>query len=189
MSDKKDLREKLFKNREILFKKDDGMAARYVASQIIMLPELDTFKIISGYYTMKGELDCLVILKALNAAFYKIALPSLVKKDHPLDFHEWDLKTDLIKGPFGTKEVEEKEKSIIPEVLIVPLLGFDLEGYRLGYGGGYYDRTIELLKKNNPKLVTIGVAYDGQKIDVLPRENHDQKLSMVVTEKKTYRFN
>lgn len=188
MTEKKSLREKLFKKREILFKEDNGMAARLVASQVIMLPELDNLRVISGYYTMKGELDCLVILKALHAAFYKIALPAIVAKDHPLSFYEWDFKADLIKGPFGTKEVVQKEEVITPEILLVPLLGFDLEGNRLGYGGGYYDRTIELLRKNNPKLITIGVAYEGQKVKVLPKEIHDQKLNMVVTENKTYRF-
>ena len=112
-------------------------------------------------------------------------IPSIKAKDSPLEFQSWDMKSALIDGPFATKQ--SSEAFVIPEIIIVPLLAFDLKGARIGYGGGYYDRTIEALRKNNPNLITIGVAYDGQKVDAVPTEEHDQKLDMVVTEKTTYR--
>ncbi|MBT5185205.1 MAG: 5-formyltetrahydrofolate cyclo-ligase [Kordiimonadaceae bacterium] len=189
MSVKNNLRQNAMEKRDQLSVNDDGMAARMIAAQIIMLPELDgdlsVVKTVAGYYPIKSELDALTILKVLHAAFFPIALPSIKAKDSPLEFQSWDMKSALIDGPFATKQ--SSEAFVIPEIIIVPLLAFDLKGARIGYGGGYYDRTIEALRKNNPNLITIGVAYDGQKVDAVPTEEHDQKLDMVVTEKTTYR--
>ena len=70
----------------------------------------------------------------------------------------------------------------------MPLLAFDDKGFRLGYGGGYYDRTLEKLRNENPELFAIGIAYDDQKLDSVPTESYDQPLDMVITEKTTYRF-
>ena len=191
MSVKNTLRQNATQKRDQLSINDDGMAARMIASQIIMLPELDgdlsVVKTVAGYYPMKSEIDALIILKVLHAAFYPVALPTITSKDSPLEFHGWDLKSSLIDGPFGTKQ--SSEQVVVPEIIIVPLLAFDLKGARIGYGGGYYDRTIEALRKNNPNLITIGVAYEGQKVDAVPTEDHDQTLDMVVTEQKKYRFN
>ena len=189
MSVKNNLRQNAMEKRDQLSVNDDGMAARMIAAQIIMLPELDgdlsVVKTVAGYYPIKSELDALTILKVLHAAFFPIALPSIKAKDSPLEFQSWDMKSALIDGPFATKQ--SSEAFVIPEIIIVPLLAFDLKGARIGYGGGYYDRTIEALRKNNPNLITIGVAYDGQKVDAVPTEEHDQKLDMVVTEKTRYR--
>ncbi len=189
MSDKNSLRKTALKKREEFFNNDE-MAARLVAAKVIMLPELDDpldkVKLIAGYYPLKSELDGLIILKALHAAYFPIALPFIQEKDQPLLFRSWDLKSPLSDGPFATKQSDQEQ--VIPQIVIVPLLAFDLNGHRLGYGGGYYDRTLEQLRKNNPNLIAIGVAYDGQKHDPLPIDHHDQKLDMVVTEKTIYRF-
>jgi 5-formyltetrahydrofolate cyclo-ligase len=190
MSVKNNLREQAHKIRDQLASNDNGMAARKIASQFIMLPELDgdlaDVKTVAGYYPIKTELDALVILKVLHASFYPIALPSINEKEGPLEFHNWDMRSELEDGPFGTKQLTQK--IVVPDIIIAPLLAFDEVGVRLGYGGGYYDRTLETLRINNPELIAIGVAFEGQKLDHVPCEAHDQKLDLIVTETTTYRF-
>lgn len=186
MSIKEKLRIKAAALRKDAHKNDDGMAARLIAAQVIMLPELDKYKNVAGYYTIRDELDALVIMKALHAARFKLSLPKIIGKDMPLEFRSWDMGLELVNGPFGTKEpIGDLE---IPEVILAPLLAFDKDGTRLGYGGGYYDRTIKQLRKSNPELCVIGLAYENQKLDAIPYESYDQPLDMVVTEKTTYRF-
>ncbi len=186
MSEKKKLREEAFKKRKEANFADDGMAARLVASKVIMLPELDHLKSVAGYYTIKDELDCLVTMKALHAARFELSLPAIISNEKPLEFRSWNMRDALKDGPFGTKESTGKE--ITPEVLLVPLVAFDVKGARLGYGGGYYDRTIEKLKRENPNVVSIGIAYENQKLDAIPTESYDQPMDFVVTEKTIYRF-
>ncbi len=186
MLQKNELREKSLKIRKKAEEGDDGMAARLVASKIIMLPELDEVRTVAGYIPIKNELDCLIILKALHAAFFPVALPTIVAKDKSLDFHAWGMDTELTDGPFGTKQ--STGSKVTPEIILVPLVAFDLKGGRIGYGGGFYDRTIKRLKENNNCLMTIGVAYEAQQADDIPMETHDQRLDMVITEKQVYRF-
>ena len=186
MSDKKSQREKSIELRAQAHNRDDGMAARKITAQVIMLPELDEVRNISGYSPIHSEVDCLVILKALHAAQFPICLPSIAASDQPLVFREWDMRSDLSEGPFKTKQSTGAVMS--PAVLLVPLVAFDEKGGRLGYGGGYYDRTLEKLRAENSDLVAIGIAYDDQKLASLPTESYDQPLDMVITEKTTYRF-
>ncbi len=186
MSSKENLRIKAAALRKEAHKKDDGMAARLVAAQVIMLPELNKYKHIAGYYTIRDELDARIVMKALHAARFKLLLPKIIGKDLPLEFRSWDMSSDLVNGPFGTRETNGDME--IPEVILAPLLAFDKDGTRLGYGGGYYDRTIKQLRENNPELCVIGLAFENQKLDAIPHESYDQPLDMVVTEKTTYRF-
>ena len=185
MSEKNKIRKKAKEVRAEIFRNDNGMAARKVAAKIIMLEELDTIKTVSGYYPIIDELDAVICLKVLHAARFPIALPSIIASNQPLEFHSWDMKTDLIDGPFYTKE--SSEQIIIPDVLLVPLLAFDESGNRLGYGGGYYDRTIASLKEVNSDLIAIGIAFEGQKIAQVPVDDYDQKLDMIVTDQNIYK--
>ncbi|MEZ5758009.1 MAG: 5-formyltetrahydrofolate cyclo-ligase [Emcibacteraceae bacterium] len=186
MSDKKSLREASLIRRAEAKAKDNGMAARKIASQVIMLPELDEIRTISGFIPINDEMDCLTILKVLHAARFPLCLPTIRAKKEPLEFNSWDLREPLDNGPFGTKQ--STGAIVSPDVLLVPLLAFDKNGARLGYGGGYYDRTLEKLRNKNPDVIAIGIAYDDQKLDSVPTESYDQPLDMVITEKTTYRF-
>lgn len=162
------------------------MAARLVAAQIIMLPEFDHHKKIACYYPIKEELDCLVVMKALHAARFSLSLPIIVGTEKPLAFRLWDMRSDLLDGPFGTKEPVGAEEE--PEIILAPMVAFDGKGARLGYGGGYYDRTIEGLRLTNPSIVVIGLAFENQKLASIPVDSYDQPMDMVITEKTTYRF-
>ena len=101
-------------------------------------------------------------------------------------FKEWKLHDKLIKGPFGNLEPLRNQKSILPQILVVPMLSFDKNLYRLGYGGGYYDKSIKFLKnyfkKEKKFFITIGLAYSIQEEKEIPRENHDMRLDYIITE-------
>ena len=115
MSDKNTLRQKALKLRSAAHAGDDGMAARLVAAQVIMLPELDQLKNIACYYPIRDELDALVTIKALHAARFEISLPRIISGTEPLEFRKWDMRTALESGPFGTKE--PTGDIVIPEVI------------------------------------------------------------------------
>ena len=111
-----------------------------------------------------------------------------MKKDQHLIFRKFTDETNLVEGFMNIKEPPIKNPIIIPELLFVPCLAFDTCGFRLGYGGGYYDRTFKYLKKNNNKYISVGYAFDGQKVSELPKDKFDIKLDYVITEKKIYSF-
>ena len=105
-------------------------------------------------------------------------------------FKKWKPNDKLIKGPLGNLEPLRNQKSILPQILVVPMLSFDKELFRLGYGGGYYDKSIQILKnyfKNEKKFfITIGLAYSIQQEKKIPRENHDMRLDYIITEKEIF---
>ena len=107
-------------------------------------------------------------------------------KNKSLKFREWIPNDKLTPGPFGTLEPSKNQKSVAPQILVAPMLSFDKELYRLGYGGGYYDKAINILKKYFKKekkfFITIGLAYSFQEEKKIPREKHDMKLNYIITE-------
>ena len=142
-----------------------------------------TNKIIGGYYPYNYEVDTLEILKKLEKKNYKIALPK-IEKNNMINFYEWSFKDPLLINVFGIPE-PISNKIVHPEVLLVPLVAFDNELNRLGYGGGYYDRYLAKALKIK-KIKTIGVSYSFQKISKLPINQHDMKLDNVITEKNFF---
>jgi len=138
---------------------------------------------IGSFHPMSTEIDVTLLTEIIMDS-HICALPCIDKKDAPLTFRHYTKKTQLKKDPqFNIFEPEESSPKITPTVIIVPLLAFDKKGYRLGFGGGFYDRTIELLK-NESGLLLVGVAYDFQQVSIIPRDEYDQKLDCVVTDKK-----
>ena len=103
-----------------------------------------------------------------------------------MNFKKWILFDKLISGPFGTMEPPKTQTSILPQILVVPMLSFDRGLFRLGYGGGYYDKSINILKKHFQKekkfFITIGLAYSIQEEKKIPREKHDMRLDYIITE-------
>ena len=90
-------------------------------------------------------------------------------------------------GKFNVKE-PDNSKILYPDLIFTPCLGFDLNGFRLGYGGGYYDKTISHLQSIGHQFLTIGFAYDDQKVDIIYRDEYDQKLNYILTEKQLYKI-
>ena len=140
----------------------------------------DYSKVIAGYYPIRSELDCLPLLEKLRDQGFSIALPIVLGDDKALSFKAWTLETKLIKGRFGILIPDEGAKDLEPDVVLVPLLAFDRQGTRLGYGKGHYDRTLEHLKKHK-EVISVGIAYNEQEFEKLPCDDYDQKLDWILT--------
>jgi 5-formyltetrahydrofolate cyclo-ligase len=134
--------------------------------------------IIAGYQAHRGEADPALLLQGLAREGSRIAFPRVAAKDRALEFHLVPDGEILQPGAHGIREPKEHWPRVTPDLLLVPLLAFDAHGYRLGYGGGYYDRTLAML----PKVRAIGIAYAGQRMDFLPHDAHDLPLDAILTE-------
>jgi 5-formyltetrahydrofolate cyclo-ligase len=132
---------------------------------------------LSGYLPMRTEIDP---LPAMAAHQGPVGVPVTPKRGLPLSFREWSPSCAMADGGFGTL-IPATGNWIVPEVLIVPLVAFDRRGGRLGYGGGFYDRTLAMLRAAGPTLA-IGYAWAAQEDDSLPLEPTDQPLDLIVTE-------
>lgn len=134
---------------------------------------------VAGYMAMRTEIDPTPAMDEA-AAHGLVGVPVILGKAQPLKFRRWEPDCEMIDGEFGAR-IPATGEWITPEILIVPLVAFDRKGGRLGYGGGFYDRTLELLRAARPTLA-IGFAYGAQEAENLPLEPTDQPLDMIVTE-------
>ncbi|MFC3615441.1 5-formyltetrahydrofolate cyclo-ligase [Lutimaribacter marinistellae] len=139
----------------------------------------------SGFLPIRTEIDPRPAM-AEAAAYGPVGVPVIMGKDQPLRFSRWEPDAPLRDGPFGA-QIPEHDDFFDPELLIVPLVAFDLQGNRLGYGGGFYDRTLEQLRARRATLA-IGFAFDAQEAADLPLEPTDQPLDMIVTESRVLSF-
>ena len=144
-------------------------------SLFLETPDLMAHQSYAGYWPMAGELDIRPLFLALEDSGRTCSLPVVVKKDAPLQFRSWKNGEPLIKGPHGTQH-PEGGRVITPDVVMVPLLAFDQKGGRLGFGGGYYDRTLTTLS-----AVRVGMAFDEQEVETVPMDHFDQKMDWIVT--------
>ena len=141
-------------------------------------------KIIGGYYPVNFEIDILDFLEKLEIKGLQLCLP-VVKKNNEMDYYSWSTKNLLKLNKYGIPE-PEKIKKVFPDIVLVPLVAFDNRLYRIGYGGGYYDRYIEKLS-NKKNLFKIGIAHSCQKINRVPTNKYDKKLDIIITEKYVLR--
>ena len=137
-------------------------------------------KIIGGYYPYNYEINILEILEKFEKENYSISLPK-IKKNSQMDFFNWSVKEPLIINMYGIPEPISK-KIKYPNILLVPLVAYDNNFNRIGYGGGFYDRYLKKIKKRK-KIITIGIAYSFQKIKKIPINKYDIKLDYIITEK------
>tara|TARA_B110000046_G_scaffold132953_1_gene139344 strand:- start:246 stop:791 length:546 start_codon:yes stop_codon:yes gene_type:complete len=173
---KSKLRKKIIKIRETINKKNIQINFNQILK--ILKKEKITKGIIGGYYPVNFEVDDLMLLKKLEKDKFNISLP-IIKNKFKMDFYRWSF-SDLLKiNKYGIPEPESKN-IVYPDVLLIPLVAFDKNLNRLGYGGGYYDRLIKKLSKKK-KIIKIGLAFSIQKISKVPINVHDQKLDYIVT--------
>lgn len=142
-------------------------------------------KIFSLYYPIKNEVDIRSFMFDVYENKSIACLPVIKEKNQPLIFAKWSLETVLVKKTYNIFEPSIIEE-VIPDVMIMPLLGFDKNGNRIGYGGGYYDMTINKLKKEGKKSLLIGAAFSVQELETIPYEKTDQRLDYIITEKKIF---
>ena len=141
---------------------------------------------VSGYLPIRSEVSPLPAMHELFRRNRRICVPVVGGEGVPLRFREWSPDAELIQAKFGVM-IPERGAWLEPGILIVPLLAFDLGGYRLGYGGGFYDRTLAQFRDLRP-TVAIGFAFEAQRCRQVPSDSHDQKLDAVVTERGTTAF-
>lgn len=182
---KKRLREEARGRRAVLAAQCRDFAERLAAhAQALQIPR---GSLVGAYIAMEGEADPHLLLKKLALAECTFAFPRVSARKQPLAFHRRQPGRELIKSAFGVPEPAPDWPHAVPRILLVPMLAFDKDGYRLGYGGGFYDITLQALRAAG-HLRAIGVAFSGQEVEAIPREPHDQRLDAIVTEAGVRRF-
>lgn len=141
---------------------------------------------VSGFLPIGSEIDPRPALRHLRVMGCEICLPCVVAPDAPLVFRAWQENDTLVEESFGTRAPAPSAPERVPDILMVPMLAFDDAGYRLGYGGGFYDRSLEALRAVK-RVVAVGVAYSGQRVDAVPRGDFDQPLDWIVTQSGAFR--
>jgi 5-formyltetrahydrofolate cyclo-ligase len=162
-------------------------AAEIMAAAFLAAVPLNPGAVVSAYVAIGEEIDPAPLIRRLHAKGHVIALPRVVAKREKLAFHRYEPGTALIQGVFGLSQPGADWPQAIPAVLIVPLLAFDSKGARLGYGAGFYDRTLAWLRAHG-SIVAVGYAYAGQEVAEVPQTPSDELLDWVVTEQGARRF-
>lgn len=138
---------------------------------------------VAGYSAFRHELDILPLLSLLANGDRICCLPVTSPPSKQLFFRRWHANTRMVPGDFGISVPAPESETVTPEVLIVPLLGFDAAHHRIGYGAGYYDCTLRELRKHGHKPFVIGAGYSIQQVDEVPAAEHDEVLDIIITEK------
>ncbi|HUO88550.1 MAG TPA: 5-formyltetrahydrofolate cyclo-ligase [Rhizomicrobium sp.] len=183
MTPKTSLRNEARARRAVLTRADFAGRIAAVAKDLPLAPGA----IVAGYYPVRDEADPRALMSALAALGHPIALPVIVAERAALVFRRWRTGDPLAPNAYGIAEPLAGAQEVEPDAVLVPLLAFDAGGHRLGYGGGYYDRTLDRIRKAKPVLA-VGIAYAGQEVALLPREAHDHALDMMLTENGLRRF-
>ena len=169
------------RRRQAMDSAPDDLAERLLASfGAIPLPPAT---VASGYLPIRSELDPQPLMAELAAAGWRLALPVVIAANSPLLFRAYSFGDSLVRGRFDTEVPAEHKPELQPQLLLVPLLAFDRCGYRLGYGGGFYDRTLSRLRAEN-QVLAVGVAFAAQEIERVPRDAMDHRLDWIVTEQE-----
>ncbi|AOR68441.1 5-formyltetrahydrofolate cyclo-ligase [Burkholderia stabilis] len=183
-------------NRKVALRKTLSGARRDAASQPAANAALDTRlrsllerlapRTVGFYWPLPGEFDARDAVLAWSAASAGrcAALPVIDEQHAPLAFHAWDAHTPMREGHHRIPE-PASGIVVVPDLLLIPCVGFDPQRYRLGYGGGYYDRTLAAWPGDTPP-VTVGIAYEACRVDALPAEAHDLALCWIVTDGALY---
>jgi len=180
----------LAERAQLVARIDAAAAARAVRDRFLETFAPPKGTVVSAFWPVGEEFDIKPTIEALFERGCVCVLPVVTVKHMPLTFRVWRPGMPFIVSSFGIPEPGPDCPPATPDISLVPLLAFDEEGYRLGYGGGYYDRTIEQLRllRRDPPYLTVGVAFEGQKRDDVPHETFDQPLDWILTEAQARRF-
>lgn len=178
---KKALRETARATRRAAFERFGARIGPILAANFFARFSYGAKTAFAGYWPVGEEADIRPLLTALYQRGHAVALPRVVRRDLPLRFLRWRPGDRLEPGMAGIPEPPAEAEEIAPDVVLVPLLGFDGAGRRLGYGGGFYDRTLAALRRAR-RIEAIGISYSEQEVDSLPAGDHDEPLDWIVTE-------
>lgn len=144
-------------------------------------------QVVAGYAAIGDEIDPTPLLETFALEQARLALPSIIQKGEPLVFRSWALDQALTSGVFNVPEPDPSSPEVVPGLVLTPLVAFDLKGGRLGYGAGFYDRTLAKLERDGKPFQTVGLAFEAQRFAHIPTGAHDIALDWVVTEHSAYK--
>ena len=183
---KQQLRASAAETRKRAFAMLGPEAGRLLASHGLDFLRVPAGAIVSGFAAIRDEINPAELMTWLHEEGFRMALPVMVGKGQPLVMRTWQPGDVLEPAAWGIAEPSLDKPEVVPQIVLVPLLAFDLRGFRLGYGGGYYDRTVALFRREGV-IQAIGVAFAGQETDATPVGGTDAPLDWIVTEKEAFR--
>ena len=178
--EKRAARTRALARRAAAFAQHGATAGARLAAPGLTFLEPAPGAIVSGFVAIRDEIDPAQLLARLHREGYRLCLPVMEGKGLPLVFRAWSPGDAVGRVQWGIAEPLPDKPVLEPDIVLVPLLAFDAQGYRLGYGGGFYDRTLARLRAIKP-VVAVGVAYDELKVDAVPHLHYDQPLDWVLT--------
>ena len=181
---KAELRQQAAIARKALVNADPEAPARLAAQSDIVMRMVQDERpagVVAAYMPIRSELSPLRLVAALVAQGIVTAMPETPSPGHPLIFRCWAPGDDLVDGPYGTSQPSPAAPVMVPRVILAPMLAFDSACWRLGYGGGFYDRTLAGLRDAGQRVTAIGIAFDGQLVDKVPVGPFDMPLDAVLT--------
>ena len=186
--EKRALRKRAAAQREGLHRNAGEGAALDALAHFREHIDLSARRSLSAYLPVRAEFDATPILRHAHARGCRTCLPVVPGRGRPLTFRRWSPGDPLVDGTFGIAVPSPEAEVMEPVILLVPMLAFDDDGYRLGYGGGFYDRTLARRRARGPEALAVGVAFAGQRVERVPRSTEDERLDWIVTEEGARRF-
>lgn len=179
-AEKSAMRERAKERRARLTAAERAAAARRLAAHGIDFLRMPLQAVVSGYMSLPDEISTGPIMGWLDAEGYPLAMPAMQGREKPLLFRAWAPGDDMEPKTWGIAEPLDDKPVLVPDVLFVPLLAFDAQGWRLGYGGGYFDRTLRALRSKR-SIVAIGIGLDELEVDAVPHLDYDEPLDWILT--------
>jgi 5-formyltetrahydrofolate cyclo-ligase len=181
---RKTKRSELLARRSELGRHDRERRGESLMAQLLVALDLRAYAVLGFYWPIRGELDLRAVARRHVETGGIAALPVVVEKAAPVEFRQWN-PGDAMQRGFWNIPVPAERRVVTPNALLIPLVGYDAAGYRLGYGGGYYDRT---LAASAPRPFCIGVGYDEAEIPTIHPQPHDVPMDVIVTERRVLDF-
>jgi 5-formyltetrahydrofolate cyclo-ligase len=188
VSQKNKLRKILTQKRDLIKKNSKIEFSSEIFNKLIKNINFVDIKFVASFMSIRSEISTIQLNKRIIDLKKILSFPVIERNSKELIFKQFNSYENLKLGQFDILEPGNDNEEVIPQLFFVPCLGFDSNGYRIGYGGGYYDKAFAKLKKLNLKFYTVGFAFDEQKQNKIPVENFDYKLDFVLTEKQLYTF-
>jgi 5-formyltetrahydrofolate cyclo-ligase len=183
---KNELRAAALARRDALSAEQRAAAACAIAARTPPL-EITSSTVVAGYAPIRSEIDPVPLMQSFAARGAALAMPAIAARNAALTFRRWTPGDALVRGVFGISEPPVTVAEVVPDIVLVPLAAFDRAGHRIGYGAGYYDRTLAQLRDRKP-VIAIGLAFAVQEIPQVPALSHDVRLDYVLTEAGLFSF-
>ena len=185
----KDAIREMMKTRRAAVSEDDSKTVEHrIAARFSRIVKLPPRCAVALYWPINNEVGTIALAHELHKMGHLVVMPTIETPGRPLVFRRWTPLVSMIDCKHGTKAPPPDQPVLSPGLIIAPLLAFDSEGHRLGYGGGYYDRTVAALRAEGKNIGFLGLGYSFQGVPKLPAEAHDQAIDAIMSEKGVHSF-